>query len=175
MPRQEAGKMSEVLGPRGIPRYYLVACAPPSLRTELFVAPPSCSATRLPLTHRWPQGFAPPASGRVCPSRSSARMRMPCDEHTIHRLAAPRNTPWRIICAEGRCPRIALRHALSLSCPPYTAGCGDIDPCRTPCICERLSTPSDEGYARIMLRGSTTLKTAERRSSQNFPSTHSGE
>jgi hypothetical protein len=56
-----------------------------------------------------------------------------------------------------------------------TAGCGDIDPCRTPCICERLSTPSDEGYARIMLRGSTTLKTAERRSSQNFPSTHSGE
>jgi hypothetical protein len=40
-----------------------------------------------------------------------------------------------------------------------TAGCGDIDPC-TPCICERLSTPSDEGYARITLRGSTTLKTA---------------
>ena len=40
-----------------------------------------------------------------------------------------------------------------------TAGCGDIDPC-TPCICERLSTPSDEGYAPIMLRGSTTLKTA---------------
>src|SRR5215216_5262897 len=40
-----------------------------------------------------------------------------------------------------------------------TAGCGDIDPC-TPCIGERLSTPSDEGYARIMLRGSTTLKTA---------------
>jgi hypothetical protein len=25
-----------------------------------------------------------------------------------------------------------------------------------------LSTPSDEGYARIMLRGSTTLKTAVR-------------
>src|SRR5215211_517964 len=43
---------------------------------------------------------------------------------------------------------------------PPTAGCGDIDPCRTPCTCERLSTPSDEGYARIMLRGSTTLKTA---------------
>src|SRR5215210_6676817 len=41
-----------------------------------------------------------------------------------------------------------------------TAGCADIDPCRTPCICERLSTPSEEGYARIMLRGSTTLKTA---------------
>src|SRR5215210_2425342 len=43
---------------------------------------------------------------------------------------------------------------------PPTAGCADIDPCRTPCICERLSTPSEEGYARIMLRGSTTLKTA---------------
>ena len=42
-----------------------------------------------------------------------------------------------------------------------TAGCGDIDPC-TPCICERLSTPSDEGYARIVLRGSITLKTAVR-------------
>src|SRR5215208_7876165 len=42
----------------------------------------------------------------------------------------------------------------------YTAGCGDIDPCRSPCTCERLSTPSTEGYARIMLRGSTTLKTA---------------
>ena len=41
----------------------------------------------------------------------------------------------------------------------YTAGCGDIDLC-TPCICERLSTPSAEGYARIMLRGSITLKTA---------------
>jgi hypothetical protein len=40
-----------------------------------------------------------------------------------------------------------------------TAGCGDIDPC-TPCMCERVSTPSDEGYARIILRGSTTLKTA---------------
>jgi hypothetical protein len=40
-----------------------------------------------------------------------------------------------------------------------TAGCGDIDP-YTPCICERLSTPTDEGYARIMLRGSTTLETA---------------
>jgi hypothetical protein len=38
-------------------------------------------------------------------------------------------------------------------------GCADIDPC-TPCTCERLSAPSDEGYARIMLRGSTTLKTA---------------
>ena len=36
-----------------------------------------------------------------------------------------------------------------------TAGCGNIDPC-TPCVCERLSTPSDEGYARSMLRGSTT-------------------
>src|SRR5215213_8631247 len=46
-----------------------------------------------------------------------------------------------------------------------TAGCGDIDPCRSPCTCERLSTPSTEGYARIMLRGSTTLKTAV---SQNF-------
>jgi mannose-1-phosphate guanylyltransferase len=42
-----------------------------------------------------------------------------------------------------------------------TAGCADIDPC-TPCTCERLSAPSDEGYARIMLRGSTTLKTAVR-------------
>src|SRR5215208_1346005 len=42
----------------------------------------------------------------------------------------------------------------------YTAGCGDIDPCRSPCTCERLSTPSTEGYARIMLRRSTTLKTA---------------
>ena len=41
-----------------------------------------------------------------------------------------------------------------------TAGCGDIDTCRTPCICERLSTPSTEGHAPIMLRGSTTLKTA---------------
>src|SRR5215212_9464412 len=40
-----------------------------------------------------------------------------------------------------------------------TAGCGDIDPC-TPCICERLSTPCDEGYARSMMRGSTTLKNA---------------
>jgi len=29
MPRQEAGKMSEVLVPRGIPRYYWVACALP--------------------------------------------------------------------------------------------------------------------------------------------------
>src|SRR5215213_1020857 len=40
-----------------------------------------------------------------------------------------------------------------------TAGCGGIDPC-TPGICERLSTPSDESYARIMLRRSITLKTA---------------
>jgi hypothetical protein len=40
-----------------------------------------------------------------------------------------------------------------------TAGCGDIDPC-TPCICERLSTLCDEGYARSMMRGSTTLKNA---------------
>jgi hypothetical protein len=39
------------------------------------------------------------------------------------------------------------------------AGCGDIDP-YAPCMCERVSTPSNEGYARIMLRGSTTLKTA---------------
>jgi hypothetical protein len=31
-----------------------------------------------------------------------------------------------------------------------TAGCCDIDPC-TPCIYEWLSTPYDEGYARIML------------------------
>jgi hypothetical protein len=44
------------------------------------------------------------------------------------------------------------------SCQP-SAGCGDIDLCK-PCICERLSTPSAEGYARIMLRGSITLKTA---------------
>jgi hypothetical protein len=28
-----------------------------------------------------------------------------------------------------------------------------------PCLSERLSTPSDKGYAPIMLRGSTTLKT----------------
>src|SRR5215211_6883175 len=41
----------------------------------------------------------------------------------------------------------------------HTASCADIDPC-TPCTCERLSAPTDEGYARIMLRGSTTLKTA---------------
>src|SRR5215212_3766394 len=40
-----------------------------------------------------------------------------------------------------------------------TAGCGDIDP-YTPCIRERLSTPCDEGYARSMMRGSTTLKNA---------------
>src|SRR5215212_1339436 len=40
-----------------------------------------------------------------------------------------------------------------------TAGCGGIDPC-TPGICERLSTPSDESYACIMLRRSITLKTA---------------
>jgi hypothetical protein len=39
-----------------------------------------------------------------------------------------------------------------------TAGCGGIDPC-TPGICERLSTPSDESYACIMLRRSITLKT----------------
>ena len=38
-------------------------------------------------------------------------------------------------------------------------GCGGIDPC-TPGICERLSTPSDESYACIMLRRSITLKTA---------------
>src|SRR5215204_3104696 len=50
-----------------------------------------------------------------------------------------------------------------------TAGCGDIDPCRTPCICERLSTPSDEGYARIMLHGSTTLKTAVCAPKEQFP------
>src|SRR5215217_3492644 len=37
-----------------------------------------------------------------------------------------------------------------------TAGCADIDLCR-PCTCERLSALSDDGYARIMLRGSTTL------------------
>jgi hypothetical protein len=41
----------------------------------------------------------------------------------------------------------------------HTAGCADIDPC-TPCICKRSSTPFDEGCAHIMLRGSTTLKTA---------------
>ena len=35
----------------------------------------------------------------------------------------------------------------------------DVDPC-TPCVCERLSTPSEEGYARIVLCGSTILKTA---------------
>src|SRR5215213_774619 len=47
--------------------------APPSLRTELFVAPPPCSATRLPLTHRKPLlRLCAPASRRVCPSRSSA-------------------------------------------------------------------------------------------------------
>ena len=27
-------------------------------------------------------------------------------------------------------------------------------------MCERLNTPTDEGYARIILRGSTTLKNA---------------
>src|SRR5215213_7166433 len=42
---------------------------------------------------------------------------------------------------------------------PPTAGCCGIDPC-TPGICERLSTPSDESYACIMLRRSITLKTA---------------
>ncbi len=42
---------------------------------------------------------------------------------------------------------------------PLTAGCGDIDPC-TPYICQRPGTPSDEGYARIMLCVSITLKTA---------------
>src|SRR5215208_100126 len=61
------------------------------------------------------------------------------------RVAYPELSP----CSEGMGPRVHL-----------TAGCGDIDPCRSPCTCERLSTPSTEGYARIMLRGSTTLKTA---------------
>src|SRR5215208_6193648 len=62
------------------------------------------------------------------------------------RVAYPELSP----CSEGMGPRVHL-----------TAGCGDIDPCRSPCTCERLSTPSTEGYARIMLRGSTTLKTAD--------------
>ena len=60
-------------------------------------------------------------------------------------------------------PRVASPFSAKLSAGldlRHTAGCGDIDPC-TPCICERLSTPSDEGYARSMMRGSTTLKTAE--------------
>src|SRR5215213_1282392 len=39
-------------------------------------------------------------------------MRIPCYEHTIHRFAAPRNTPWNIICADGRSPRVALRRSL---------------------------------------------------------------
>jgi hypothetical protein len=42
--------------------------------------------------------------------------------------------------------------------PGSTADWGDIDQCM-PCLSERLSTPSDKGYAPIMLRGSTTLKT----------------
>jgi hypothetical protein len=35
-----------------------------------------------------------------------------CYEHTIHRFAAPLNSPWRMVCAEGRCPRVALRRSL---------------------------------------------------------------
>jgi hypothetical protein len=50
----------------------------------------------------------------------------------------------------------ACTHTPRSGRPGSTAGCGDVDPCRMPCICERLSTPSSEGYARIMLRGSTT-------------------
>jgi hypothetical protein len=65
----------------------------------------------------------------------------------------PRGSPIR--CFSGRRSRRPTRGSSGL-----TAGCGDIDPRRTPCTCERLSTLSDEDYARIMLRGSTTLKTA---------------
>src|SRR5215210_4568610 len=68
-----------------------------------------------------------------------------------------RNICLRTECMYSRLTRNCARRVRSAT----TAGCADIDPCRTPCICERLSTPSEEGYARIMLRGSTTLKTAE--------------
>ena len=55
--------------------------------------------------------------------------------------------------------RSLRRNSPALGDDTPTAGCGDIDPC-TPCMCEWSSTPSDEGYARSMMRGSTTLKTA---------------
>src|SRR5215212_7842185 len=66
----------------------------------------------------------------------------------------------RVVTAARWSGSVACRKPSARLTRSTTAGCGDIDPCRSPCTCERLSTPSTEGYARIMLRGSTTLKTA---------------
>jgi len=63
---------------------------------------------------RRPVGFAPPPHDGFALLAGATRMRMPCYEHTIHRFAAPRNIPWRRIPADGRRPRVVLRHALLL-------------------------------------------------------------
>jgi len=62
----------------------------------------------------------------------------------------------------GRGPTsFSVPASMRVRLPILTAGCGSIDLC-TPCICERSNTPTEEGYARIMLRGSTALKNAVR-------------
>jgi hypothetical protein len=61
-------------------------------------------------------------------------------------------------CLEDEERELLIDGVLRSSTLAPTAGCGGIDPC-TPGICERLSTPSDESYACIMLRRSITLKT----------------
>ena len=48
-------------------------------------------------------------------SLAHTRMRIPCYEHTIHRFAAPRNTPRRMHFACRRCPPVLF--CLTLCCP----------------------------------------------------------
>jgi hypothetical protein len=66
--RQEASEeMDEALASRGRCRYYWTASAPSSLSGRSFVAPPFCSAARLPPIHiGGPFRLCAPASRRVC-------------------------------------------------------------------------------------------------------------
>jgi hypothetical protein len=80
-------------------------------------------------------------------SLAHTRMRIPCYDHTIHRFAAPRNTPWRLLSAYGRCPVLHLAEKREGPEHPYGRG---------PELCEFLRTPSP-------------------RSSQNSPSRQLGE
>ncbi len=85
------------------------------------MAPPPCSATRLPPIHWRPlPRLCAPASRRVCPSRSSthgcAYLSAPkaCYEPTIHRFSELCNTSQSKILCRGKVRCLVLRHVLSL-------------------------------------------------------------
>src|SRR5215217_8416725 len=90
------------------------------IKAELFVAPPPCSATRLPHTHGRPLGFAPPphdgfallaaAHGCACLATNASYTAPPHHATLLGHFSAYR-----------RCIRVALRYTLSLLMPALLA------------------------------------------------------